>query len=330
MSRAAGSGARPTGGRAATLVLLAAVALLLLAVAGPALPFRLITVDSGSMAPTIPSGSLALERTVPATAVRVGQVISYVPPEHAVEVTHRLVWRTWDADRRMTFRTRGDANPGEDPWQPTLVGDRVWTVVAAAPALGAVLSSTRAAATEPPVLAVAAAAVLGVIWLGGARPGRSRRAASLVVAVLLGTAAASTALVAGGEPAQAAFTTDAASGHAVSSGTLLAPTLSSATPGCVLAKPQVALVWRSSADQRTGTAIERTLGAASSSSVWTRVGTADASATTWTDTGVTGLTAYSYRLLEVAGGWTGPYSGVLGATTLSANCTVTVTASTAP
>jgi signal peptidase len=66
------------------------------------------------MTGTYDLGSVVFEENVPVEDLRVGDVITYVPPaESGIKtlVTHRIV--AIDGD---TFRTQGDANPQVDPW----------------------------------------------------------------------------------------------------------------------------------------------------------------------------------------------------------------------
>src|SRR5919204_6727380 len=91
------------------LAVLAYAALLLLG-------FRPIAVYSGSMRPTLPVGSLAVERPAPTAAIRAGDVITFRDPYVAGRVvTHRVV-ALLHTPRGLAYRTKGDANPARDPW----------------------------------------------------------------------------------------------------------------------------------------------------------------------------------------------------------------------
>lgn len=69
---------------------------------------------SGSMEPTIQTGSLVLTRAVPRTEIGVGDVIAFNPrPEAALPVVHRIVALTERNGTRYAT-TRGDANTGDD------------------------------------------------------------------------------------------------------------------------------------------------------------------------------------------------------------------------
>ena len=76
-------------------------------------------ITGGSMSGTFEKGSLAFEKQVPASELRVGDVITYQPPAGAGTtdlVTHRIVRMTQDEQGRRVFRTQGDANADVDPW----------------------------------------------------------------------------------------------------------------------------------------------------------------------------------------------------------------------
>ncbi|ROP78371.1 MULTISPECIES: signal peptidase I [unclassified Frigoribacterium] len=81
---------------------------------------------SGSMSPDIPTGALALARTVPAADVAVGDVVS-VPRADGVRVTHRVVETDDAGGASRSLVLKGDANPVTDP-DPIVVAeaDRVF------------------------------------------------------------------------------------------------------------------------------------------------------------------------------------------------------------
>ena len=72
---------------------------------------RFEPVLSGSMQPGIRPGDLAVLRPVPATSLRLGEVIAYLPPNEETPVVHRIV--SVDSSGLVT---RGDANSVDDPW----------------------------------------------------------------------------------------------------------------------------------------------------------------------------------------------------------------------
>ncbi|MFI7494743.1 signal peptidase I [Kocuria sp. M4R2S49] len=101
--------------------LLAAVAALLLAVV--VVPLALgwvpLTVLSGSMEPTVPTGSQVvvapLEGEDDAAGLSTGDVVTFMPrPDDPTLVTHRIVGVAVDGEGRRSFTTRGDANAVPD------------------------------------------------------------------------------------------------------------------------------------------------------------------------------------------------------------------------
>jgi len=77
--------------------------------------YSLIMFRTGSMAPTIPAGSLALVQTVDAADIEVGDVVTVDRPGQ-LPITHRVTSispSTSDAARTLTMR--GDANDVDDP-----------------------------------------------------------------------------------------------------------------------------------------------------------------------------------------------------------------------
>lgn len=114
------------------------------------------TVATGSMEPTVPTGSVIVSRPVDPLDIAVGDVIVFRSPGGATVagggdgvfqatesmlITHRVVAVQGTGDDR-SFRTKGDANEGEDPWDvtPDMVRARY---VAHVPAVGAFLAEPQ-------------------------------------------------------------------------------------------------------------------------------------------------------------------------------------------
>lgn len=74
----------------------------------------LIMFKTGSMAPTIPTGSLAVVREVPADSVVPGDVVT-VDRVGELPVTHRVVETSPGRDGDTFLELKGDANEYEDP-----------------------------------------------------------------------------------------------------------------------------------------------------------------------------------------------------------------------
>lgn len=93
----------------------------------------LIMFKTGSMGPTIPAGSLALVREIPAPDIRVGDVVTVDRPA-ALPITHRVTsvtGGTSGSERVITMK--GDANEAGDPAPYTVSTVRI--VLASAPGL---------------------------------------------------------------------------------------------------------------------------------------------------------------------------------------------------
>ena len=97
---------------------------LLLVVLGPLVGVRPLLFRSGSMAPTIDTGDVALVRSEPASSLVVGDIVS-VRTAGGDRVTHRIVDVSHSGES-ASLTLRGDANESPDP-QPYVVtrADRV-------------------------------------------------------------------------------------------------------------------------------------------------------------------------------------------------------------
>lgn len=102
------------------LALTAVAGLLLAVVVVPlALGWVPLTVLSGSMEPTVPTGSQVvvepLEGEDDAAGLSTGDVVTFMPrPDDPTLVTHRIVGVAVDGEGRRSFTTRGDANAAPD------------------------------------------------------------------------------------------------------------------------------------------------------------------------------------------------------------------------
>lgn len=90
----------------------------------------LILFKTGSMSPTIPAGSVALIRQVPAAKVEVGDILTVDRPGK-LPVTHRVVATSpGDAPGQRMIRLKGDANKAEDtaPYAVAEAGLVLWHI----------------------------------------------------------------------------------------------------------------------------------------------------------------------------------------------------------
>lgn len=153
---------------ACLLVTLLALAFILPAAFG--LSRFVMTTDA--MQGTIDRGAVVFEEAVPVADVKVGDVITYMPPaESGVDrlVTSRVV--SIDGD---TFRTQGDAEPAPDPWTFQLAASTQTRVVAQVPYLGFAFVALADRGTRLLVIGVPALLVAAYsVW--EMSPSRDRR-----------------------------------------------------------------------------------------------------------------------------------------------------------
>lgn len=155
---------------ALTLGALVGVVCLLAGIGSVAFGVHPLIFRSGSMAPTIPAGAVAFARDVPASQIRVGDVVTV--PWHSSRVTHRVV-EVFHRHGSATLKLRGDANslPDQDLYQVSSA-PRVWFSVPVAGTVVAWLSRVPGVF----VLAAYAALLLSIILRrsvpGGAARGR--------------------------------------------------------------------------------------------------------------------------------------------------------------
>ncbi len=110
-----------------TGVTIACVGIMLLALgtlfAPTLLGYKRYVITGGSMTGSIPKGSVIYSKVVPVDDLRVGDVITFVPPEMDAPVTHRITAIEVDERGNLVFRTKGDFNTSEDPWSLRFVDD---------------------------------------------------------------------------------------------------------------------------------------------------------------------------------------------------------------
>ena len=94
--------------------------------------FRVYAVQTGSMAPTIPTGSLVVvDRGIEKDALKAGQILAFQTNSGTL-VTHRALSINKQAG---LIQTKGDANPSKDP-APIDTNQVVGVVIGHAPFLG--------------------------------------------------------------------------------------------------------------------------------------------------------------------------------------------------
>ena len=133
---------RRTGRWVCGAALLAGVVVAMLVLLPSLFGWQRYAIVSGSMTGTYDRGSLVLDEIVPVADLRVGDVITYLPPRGSGPdhlITHRIASIGHDATGGRVYRTKGDANAAADPWTFTLSGPRQARVRSGVPYAGFVL-----------------------------------------------------------------------------------------------------------------------------------------------------------------------------------------------
>lgn len=157
----------------AVVLVVAVLASLALAI-GPRIgAYRTITILSGSMEPHFAPGDVVVSTKLDAEDVRRGDVITFhAPTEGAPLVTHRVT-KVVSRGEHPVIRTKGDANPGADPWSARIEQDTVWRQRWVIPGLGSVIHALRQPAVHGAVLYGSLALFLLVglraVWLPATR-----------------------------------------------------------------------------------------------------------------------------------------------------------------
>ena len=130
---------RGTARAAASLVLLAIVAVCAAWIAPSFLGMERYVITGGSMSGTFEKGSVVFSEPVPVDQLEVGDVITYLPPPDSgvtTLVTHRITAIRAGEDGARVLRTQGDANPDPDPWRFSLTAETQPVVRHAVPYVG--------------------------------------------------------------------------------------------------------------------------------------------------------------------------------------------------
>jgi signal peptidase len=133
---------RRLGGIVVVVFVLAALALAAAVGVVPALTgASTYTVLSGSMRPSLPVGTVVVDRTVPVERIAVGDVITFLAHEPDTTATRIVTHRVVGIDPGPVLHTKGDANATADPGG-TVAADvrgQLWYSV---PLVGMVSSAT--------------------------------------------------------------------------------------------------------------------------------------------------------------------------------------------
>jgi signal peptidase len=173
-----------------TIAAIGGLACIVLVVLSMAFDITLLMFKTGSMSPTIPQGSLAVVREIPASEVEVGDVVT-VARESNLPVTHRVTSIVDAGANARIITMRGDANRADDPVPYTVSSVR--TVLVSVPGLAYVVAAMSSPVALGLIAFGAAALVTWAFWPSDPsairRPGRHRRRRNLPLAqhALLGS-----------------------------------------------------------------------------------------------------------------------------------------------
>lgn len=157
------------------VVVLLCALVLVAVVAGPRFfPYQALVVRSGSMAPTMPIGSIVFYHRESAAAVHVGQVILFDEPGNpSVRVTHRVHEIVHSAGGTY-FVTKGDANAVADNWRVRASGTG-WVASFAVPEIGYPFAFLSTAWARLLLVSVPALLLAVLLLVEQLPPGRRRR-----------------------------------------------------------------------------------------------------------------------------------------------------------
>ena len=169
--------ARGLGRLASTLVLLAVTLASVAYIVPGFFGFERYVITGGSMSGTFEKGSIAFEKAVPVDDLKVGDIITYLPPPDAGNadlVTHRILTIEPGENGARVFTTQGDANPDPDPWTFSLVDGTQPVVQTTVPYVGHAFIALANPDTRRLVIGVPAGiiALIALAQLGRAVTGR--------------------------------------------------------------------------------------------------------------------------------------------------------------
>jgi signal peptidase len=162
---------RTSRGRAKSIVLaiagIAGLLSILWLIASLVFGLSVIVFKTGSMAPTMPTGSMAIDRWIPASDIRVGDVVTVPVPGKTLPVTHRVVSIARVAavpdDRSIVLK--GDDNLTADQ-TPYTVG-RTKLVIFSLQGAGTLLALFQTAPFVGLMTLVVAGLILWAFWPAG-------------------------------------------------------------------------------------------------------------------------------------------------------------------
>ncbi len=126
----------------ATALCIGALAIVAVVIVVPALlGMQRYVITGGSMTGAISKGSVIYSRLTPTERLKVGDIITFLPPGYTSTVTHRIIGIDPGQDGRRVYRTKGDFNKAADPWVINLVAPKQARYVLHIPYVGYVLAA---------------------------------------------------------------------------------------------------------------------------------------------------------------------------------------------
>ncbi len=124
----------------------------------------IVAVESGSMEPTFYRGDILVLQGVPADQLKVGDIIVFSPAEKATPVVHRIIKINDDG----SFQTKGDANPGQIPFEKHIEASQIHgKVILIIPYLGWVKLFMMEYILPHMFLVILGIAVIGGLYIAG-------------------------------------------------------------------------------------------------------------------------------------------------------------------
>ena len=144
------------------LILVVAAALFLAAsVSVVSRQWQITPILTGSMVPDLPIGSVAISEREPLASLTLGQIALLHPPsDPSVTYVHKIVWLK-KTSSGTEIRTRGVANPTEDPWTVRVESPVVYVVKHDVPLVG--YASTWLRSAKGRAMALLAAGLLSIV-----------------------------------------------------------------------------------------------------------------------------------------------------------------------
>ena len=124
-----------------TLWILVSIALAAAVIFPGVLGLQRYVIVGESMTGTIAKGAIIYAKVVPVDELKVGDIITFVPPGYTAPVTHRIKDISIGTDGSQVFQTKGDFNKVADPWKLKFVQPSVARYVFNIPYLGYALAA---------------------------------------------------------------------------------------------------------------------------------------------------------------------------------------------